>query len=64
MSICCRSVLPPDVELIRENCLMIRGVSGKHLKELGKASMNCVIGGKCVSINVHVVENLADSTFI
>ena len=64
MSICCKSVLPPDVELIRENCLRIRGVSGKDLKVLGKASINCVIGGKCVSINAHVVENLADSTFI
>ena len=64
VSICCKSVLPPDVELIRENCLRIRGVSGKDLKVLGKASINCVIGGKCVSINAHVVENLADSTFI
>ena len=50
--------------MIRENCLRIRGVSGKDLKVLGKASINCVIGGKCVSINAHVVENLADSTFI
>ena len=29
-----------------------------------KASINGVIGGKSVSINSHVVENLADSTFI
>ena len=64
MSICCKSVLPPDVESIRENCLRIRGVSGKDLKVLGKASMNCVIGGKCVSMNAHVEENLADNTFI
>ena len=32
VSKCCRSVLSPDVESIRENCLRIRGVSGKDLK--------------------------------
>ena len=64
VSLCCSTLLPSDIEICRENCPKIRGVSGKELNVLGKALINCEIGGKIIPINVHVVESLADTSFI
>ena len=64
VSLCCKSVLPSDIIMKDENNVKIRGVSGKELTVLGKAAIICGIGSKCVPMDVHVVENLADSSFI
>ena len=65
VSLCCKSILPSHVNISTQiNGPRIRGVSGKELNVLGQATINCDIGGKVVSMDVCVVENMFDSSFI
>ena len=64
ISLCCKSVLPSHVKISTQTSPRIRGVSGKELSVLGKATLNCNIGGKVVLMDVCVVENMFDSSFI
>ena len=64
MSLCCRSILPPDTYINTDTTAKIKGVSGKFLDILGRAKIHCILGDVNLEVNVYVAENLADSTFI